>query len=129
MQIKRVESLPLQEMTLPGVKGVSMRLLFSREGGAPNFAMRQFEVQPGGHTPLHHHPYEHEVFILEGEGSLETVDGPKPIAAGDAVFVGLNESHQFNNTGSVPLKFLCLVPLNEQTRHLSDVSGGGACQA
>ena len=72
--------------------------------------MRQFEVAPGGFTPRHSHPYEHEVFVLEGEG--EVFEGPKPhrLGAGDVVFVKPDEVHQFRNTGSGPLKFLCLIP-------------------
>jgi quercetin dioxygenase-like cupin family protein len=77
---------------------------------APNFAMRQFEVAPGGHTPRHSHPYEHEVFVLEGEGMVSEKDAEHRLRAGDVVYVKPNEVHQFRNTGSKPLKFLCLIP-------------------
>ena len=76
----------------------------------PNFAMRQFEVEPGGHTPKHSHDYEHEVFVLEGAGVAVEGDREQALAAGDVVFVKPNEVHQFRNTGSAPLKFLVLDP-------------------
>lgn len=38
--------------------------------GAENFAMRLFEIQPRGYSPLHQHDWEHEVFILEGKGAV-----------------------------------------------------------
>jgi quercetin dioxygenase-like cupin family protein len=72
--------------------------------------MRPFAVAAGGHTPRHSHPYEHEVFVLEGSGVVFEGDQQHPLHAGDVVFVRPDEVHQFKNTGAGPLKFLCLVP-------------------
>ncbi len=72
--------------------------------------MRQFEVAPGGYTPRHSHDYEHEVFVLEGNGVVFEGDKQHKLSAGDVVFVQPNEVHQFRNTGQQPLKFLCLIP-------------------
>lgn len=104
---RRVEQAPV---TMEGAVGCQVRWLVGQEDGAPNFAMRQFEVQPGGHTPRHSHPYEHEVFVLEGAGEVYEGDTAHPLKAGDVVYVAPDEVHQFRNTGSTPLKFLCLVP-------------------
>jgi quercetin dioxygenase-like cupin family protein len=93
-----------------GALKVNVRWLITREMGAPNFAMRLFEVEPGGHSPFHNHPWEHEVFILEGEGLVVGGKGEKKLKAGDAVFVPPNEQHQFKNNSKKKLKFLCLVP-------------------
>ena len=43
-----------------------VRWLITKETGAENFAMRLFEMEAGGYSPFHSHPWEHEVFILEG---------------------------------------------------------------
>ena len=72
--------------------------------------MRQFEVAPGGYTPRHSHPYEHEVFVLEGEGVVIEGETEHPLRPGDVIYVVPDEVHQFRNTGAAPLKFLCLVP-------------------
>ena len=53
---------------MEGSAGCQVRWLLDERDGAPTFAMRQFEVAPGGHTPQHFHDYEHEVFVLEGTG-------------------------------------------------------------
>jgi len=102
-----VESLPV---TMEGASGCTVRWLVGEKDAAPNFAMRQFEIAPGGHTPKHFHPYEHEVYILDGQGEILDADAPKPLAAGDVVFVAPNDVHQFRNTGQAPLRFLCLIP-------------------
>ena len=51
-----------------GSTKLSVRWLITKETGAKNFAMRLFEMEAGGRSPLHSHNWEHEVFILEGEG-------------------------------------------------------------
>jgi quercetin dioxygenase-like cupin family protein len=72
--------------------------------------MRQFEVAPGGHTPKHSHGHEHEVFVLEGTGVVFDGSTDRPLKAGSVAFVPPHQVHQFRNTGSGPLKFLCLIP-------------------
>jgi quercetin dioxygenase-like cupin family protein len=93
-----------------GASKVTVRWLITKDMGAENFAMRLFEMEPSGYSPLHAHSWEHEVFILEGEGTV--FDGEKTTAfkAGDVVFVPVDEQHQFRNNGKKTLKFLCLIP-------------------
>ena len=96
--------------TEEGCKDVTIRWLISKDDGAKNFAMRLFEVQPGGYTPYHQHDWEHEVFILEGDGELKLADGPKPYTSGEFIYIPAMEWHQFKNTGKKLNRFLCLVP-------------------
>ncbi|MGC3968681.1 MAG: cupin domain-containing protein [Pirellulales bacterium] len=110
MKVTPYEAVKSVEVTMLGSHACKVRWLVDETDGAPNFAMRQFEVAPGGYTPRHSHPYEHEVFVLEGEGEIWEDDQPKPLHPGTVVFVAPDEIHQFRNTGSAPLKFLCFVP-------------------
>jgi quercetin dioxygenase-like cupin family protein len=110
MKVQNYESIEKKPVTMEGSSGCEVRWLIGSSDQAPNFAMRQFEVAPGGHTPRHFHPYEHEVFVLEGEGEIYEGDQAHPLKKGDVVYVAPNEVHQFRNLGSMPLKFLCLVP-------------------
>ena len=110
MIIKHADEVPQTEVTMEGAAGCKVRWLVGEGDRAPNFAMRQFELEPGGHTPHHFHPYEHEIYVLEGEGCI--VDGAfeRPLRAGDVVLVAPDDAHQFRNTGSTPFKMLCLIP-------------------
>lgn len=110
MKVNHYEKVPQQPVEMEGSHGCSVRWLLGERDGTPTFAMRQFEVAPGGYTPRHSHPYEHEVFVLEGEGLVFEGNQPHKLAAGDVVFVKPDEVHQFRNTGTSPLKFLCLIP-------------------
>ncbi|UCF09045.1 MAG: cupin domain-containing protein [Thermoplasmata archaeon] len=96
-----------------GCKGVFIRWLITKDMGAKHFAMRMFEVEPEGHTPLHSHEWEHEVFVLEGEGVVLGAQGEGPIKNGDVIFMPSNEQHQFKNSGAGKLRFLCLIPYSE----------------
>jgi quercetin dioxygenase-like cupin family protein len=93
-----------------GAFNLRVRWLITKDMGAENFAMRLFEIEPGGFSPFHSHPWEHEVFILEGEGVVVGANEERSFKPGDAIFIPPNEKHQFKNNGSKTLKFLCLVP-------------------
>src|SRR5207247_10167393 len=103
MKINHVEQVEAAPVTMQGAHGCHVRWLVGERDGAPNFAMRQFEVAPGGYTPHHSHPYEHEVFVLEGQGVI--LDGAgdeaveRPLGAGDVVYVAPGDVHQFRNGG------------------------------
>ncbi len=110
MRIKLAEAVDASPVRIDGAAGVTMRMLIGPDDGAPNFNMRLFEVAPGGHTPAHSHGWEHEVYVLGGAGAVRAAGADHPAAAGQCVYVSPNEEHQFVNTGSEPLRFLCLVP-------------------
>jgi len=93
-----------------GSSKLTVRWLITKEFGAPNFAMRLFEMESGGNSPFHAHAWEHEMFVLDGEGVVVSAEGQKPIRSGTVVFVPPDEKHQFKNTGKKTLRFLCLVP-------------------
>ena len=96
-----------------GIKDVKVRWLITKKDGAKNFAMRIFEIQPDGYTPLHQHDWEHEVFVLEGGGVTRNKTCEEPFKTGDIFFVPAMEWHQFVNTGKKTLKFLCIIPYKE----------------
>jgi len=110
MKIRKADDVPAEPVRAEGAKDVEIRLLIHEAEGAPNFYMRQFTVAPGGQTPEHTHAWEHEVYVLAGEGTAVTPDGERPVAVGDCVYVAPGDNHQFRNTGAAEMKFLCLVP-------------------
>ena len=99
-----------REPVAKGAKGVTKQVLIGPEHGAPNFATRLFTVAPGGHTPLETHPWEHEVFVLRGEGVARSDSEQRPFGPGDAILVLPDEEHQFRNTGADELAFICVIP-------------------
>jgi quercetin dioxygenase-like cupin family protein len=92
------------------MEGVTMRVVIGPDEGAPFFNMRVFEVQPGHSTPHHSHWWEHEIFVLSGQGVIKAEGGEQAVGHGSTAFVPGGEMHQLQNTGDEVLRFICLVP-------------------
>jgi len=108
--VREADEVAGEDVKKNGYNKVYMQKLIS-ESVAKKFIMRRFTVGPGGSSPLHHHDYEHEVYVLEGEGVVTDGETARPLRPGSTVFVPPNETHQFKNTGKDNLVFLCMIPV------------------
>ncbi len=113
MTLRNVDQVEFKPVEMEGAERVRMAMMIGRADGAPNFSMRQFRVEPGGHTPRHSHDYEHEVLILAGAGAALHDGKERRIKAGDALFVPANSEHQFRADQGEELRFICLVPASQ----------------
>ena len=93
------------------VPGVVMRVVAGPAEGAPTFVMRVFEIEPGCGTPHHSHGWEHEMFVIEGQGVLKSGNTERPLGEGDVITVLANEQHSVLNPGKDLLTVICVVPL------------------
>lgn len=92
--------------------GTSIRWLIDDDhDGAPVYALRMIEIEPGGNSPQHTHPYEHENFVVQGKGRLFIEGTWHDLKEGDAAFVPAGVLHQYVNAGDVTFKFLCGIPV------------------
>jgi quercetin dioxygenase-like cupin family protein len=114
MKIKTINKEAQEPVGLEGASRVRMRMLIGPSEQAGNFHMRHFEVEPGGHTPHHQHPYEHEILVLAGKGVARGEDGDVEIGAGQVIWVPADEPHQFRNAGDDPFELICLIPAQDQ---------------
>jgi len=114
MEVFHYDTVKAEDVVMEGASRIRVRWLIDKKTGAKNFAMRIFEVEPDGYSPLHKHPWEHEVFILEGEGLLFDGQNSTLFKTGDVIFVQTNEMHQFRNKGKNTLKFICLIPYTKE---------------
>ncbi len=113
----------VQAARMEDIPGITIRWVIGEQDGAPYFAMRVFEIEPGHATPFHPHWNEHEVFVLAGQGALRTESGETPLLPGSVAFVPGNEMHQFINHGDDVFRFICVVPhdwLQGMTRNEGD---------
>ncbi len=111
MDVKQAMSVEVEAIDDPDAKDVTVRWLVGPASGAPNFHMRQFEIGPGGHTPRHTHPWEHECYILAGQGKVfDAEKGLCPVKAGDVIYVPQGQEHQFVNDHWNKMTFLCMIP-------------------
>jgi len=111
MHISSLEKAKKIKSDMKGAKGVYKQVPISREDGAPTFSFRVFTIEPGGHTPLHKHPFEHLNYIIEGHGAVFAEDGERELKKGDFAMVLPGERHQYRNTSTSELMIMiCAVP-------------------
>jgi quercetin dioxygenase-like cupin family protein len=78
--------------------GVVMQWVISEKDGAENFYMRIIHADPGTEgPPFHRHPYEHEMYILEGEGTVLGEEGERSFRPGDVIYIPPDEPHQLKH--------------------------------
>lgn len=87
-----------------------LKIRWLNNQGSRNFAVRHIEIEPDGYSPHHRHPWEHEIFVLEGNGTAVGEKGAKSISVGDLISISGGEIHQIKNTGKSSLKILCMIP-------------------
>jgi quercetin dioxygenase-like cupin family protein len=105
----RWEGVAVEGYTPASANAVTKQVLIGAADGAANFALRYFEVAPGGSSALDRHAHDHGVLILRGRGTVRLGDEQHAIAIGDVVYVAPDETHRFENPGPEPLGFLCVV--------------------
>jgi len=93
-------------------KGVSMKMLLSSQE-SPNFAMRNFIIEAGGHMPLHTNTVEHEQYVLSGRARVRLGDETVEAKAGDVLLIPAGVAHSYETVGDEAYSFLCLVPKGE----------------
>jgi len=105
------QEVELEDVDEEGAVGAKIRWLISKKDGASNFSMRYFEIDEGGKSPVHNHPWEHEVFILNGRCRVVCEDQSAELGPGGVIFVPENTDHNFQNVGKGKLEFLCIIPI------------------
>lgn len=95
------------------IKGATVRWLIGPAEQAPNFALRYFEIEPGGWSALDQHAHDHGVMIVRGRAKVLLGDEEFEVGCGDVIYIPSHEVHQFKTLGDEPLGFLCVIPSRE----------------
>jgi quercetin dioxygenase-like cupin family protein len=112
MKIIHSQDILKEKSSLKGTQGTTLRWLIAQKDGAPHYAMRLFEIEPGGSIPVHaHEDIEHEIFIVEGEARCSDGNEEFPVQAGDALLILPNDKHSFRNISDKPFRFICVIPI------------------
>ncbi|MDD5294128.1 MAG: cupin domain-containing protein [Candidatus Izemoplasmatales bacterium] len=100
-----------KDITAPDAKNAKIKVLIGPDEGWDNHVMREIIVDSGGYTPHHQHAWPHINYILEGAGALRMEEDVFPVVAGSYAYVPAHTMHQFQNTGTEPFRFICIVPI------------------
>ena len=92
-----------EEITEAGAKGIKLRTVIGEKEEVPNFHMRVISFEKSGQSPNHSHDYEHEMFVINGSGTVE-VDGETiNLKPGDVMYVPPNANHCFRTVEAMEL--------------------------
>ena len=108
--MKAFHNAEVSAQDVEGCPGVSIQWVIGKNVQAPNFAMRIVSLEPGSATEHHGHGWEHEVYVIEGQGIVRDVQGRAEIGPGSCIYVEPDEIHNFANTGSSTMRFICVIP-------------------
>ncbi|SNR44855.1 cupin domain-containing protein [Halorubrum vacuolatum] len=91
-------------------EGLTKGVLIDAADGAPNFAIRRFELAPGASVPRHTNAVEHEQYVLAGEYVVGIDEEEYTVSAGDSLLIPAGVEHWYRNEHDEPGAFLCAVP-------------------
>ena len=74
-----------------------------------NYSIAQFTLGPGKKSKLHKMSSSEIYYILEGSGNLKIDEETHHLEKDDSAYVPPNSKQFIENTGSIDLKFLCIV--------------------
>ncbi len=103
-------------------RGVSVCWLVGRNEQAPYFAVRYFEVQPGGQTIFDQHQHDHGVFVLRGRGKVLVGEKEYEVGFGDVIYIPPQEVHQLKNVGEDIFAFLCVIANKDLLKEMGVLS-------
>jgi quercetin dioxygenase-like cupin family protein len=110
MSVGNIKDLNKIDVNHPSALNASMKVLVSPNEGWAGYVMRHVEVEEGGYTPKHSHPWPHINYMIEGEGELFINGKINKVTPGSYAYVPSDSLHQFRNAGKGLFKFICIVP-------------------
>lgn len=106
--VKRADDIEYE--SVGAAEGMRKGVLISEADGAPTFAIRRFELDPGASVPRHTNEVEHEQYVLAGEYTVGIDDEEYVVSEGDSLLIPAGVVHWYRNDGDEPGAFLCAVP-------------------
>jgi len=111
MYLGHIDDVKKEKVKMEGTSGTYIQWLISKRQGAENYAMRLFTLEPGGKIAKHQHPWEHEIYVLQGEGKIGAGEEEVVAKAGNFLYIEPDVPHWYENTGTGDMKFLCIIPM------------------
>ncbi len=97
--------------SIQGDEGTKIKQYFNPHNtlNGINYSIAQFTLGPGKKSKLHKMSSSEIYYILEGSGDLKIDEDTHHIEKDDSAYVPPNSKQFIENTGSINLKFLCIV--------------------
>jgi mannose-6-phosphate isomerase-like protein (cupin superfamily) len=91
--------------SLPASPNREFRFLVNEDFGCLDVTQFVGTIPPG-RAPLHSHPYDEVVYVVEGEGVLHLAGTDTPLGPGSCIHLPPLQEHCLENTGPTPMRVL-----------------------
>ena len=108
--ISHIDNVSAVAMKIPGAEKAWKKVCISPQEGWEGYVMRVFELEPGGNTPEHTHPWPHINYFLQGEGTVYLDGKANEVKAGSFAYIPSGALHKMINRGEDVFRFICSVP-------------------
>jgi len=71
-------------------------------------SLREITIQPGGHVPVHSHPYEEIYYFIYGILDITVEDETVQIRRFDSVIIPPNKNHSLENKSDIDAVYLII---------------------
>jgi quercetin dioxygenase-like cupin family protein len=110
MFVKNISHIEKKRISGEGMKNVLKQVPIGPEQGWKDHVLRVFTVEPGGHTPLHSHDWEHVNYVISGNGVLEIEGQKQALESGHFALVPPAVKHRYVNEAGEDFVMICIVP-------------------
>jgi len=113
--------MPVLDSDSPEVEvapGFQRRELVSGERGSESLTVADATLVPNGQAPLHTHPTEEAMVILEGEAVAWLGDDTITVTKGQTVLAPAGVKHGFTNKSGKPVRIMAIFPTGKVERTL-----------
>jgi quercetin dioxygenase-like cupin family protein len=86
-------------------EGYTRDPVVAEAGGAVQMGFEVARLQPGGHVHSHVHSFEETLYVLQGELTVDTMEGSYRLVPGDYSLLPVGMTHAFRNTSDQPVSF------------------------
>ena len=118
MYVSHIDNVPKEKVEMENEEGEKttgtwIQWLIREKQEAKNYAMRLFTMEPNAKIAKHYHPWEHEIFVLSGEGIIGVGDKEVKVHAGNFLYIEPDIPHWYRNESDKEFKFLCIIPIRK----------------
>ncbi|MFC1899081.1 cupin domain-containing protein [Chloroflexota bacterium] len=86
------------------------RIFINQNIGATITTIGELTMAPGSELPLHTHPTEESMIIMDGEATSILGEETDTLKPGDLIFAPADVKHSLANRGTKPMRFIFFHP-------------------
>jgi len=123
MFVRSLEEVKGTEKEVDGGNWVSRRLVLKDDG--MGYSVHDTIIREGTETHIHYRNHLESVYLIEGEGEVETVEDGKvwPVKAGEIYVLDKNDEHYLRANKGTHMRMVCVFNPPISGREVHDENG------